>query len=145
MSELQRASLCYLATPYTKYKGGDIERAFVDAAKLAARLMLSGIKVYSPIAHTHPLAIHGGIDPLDLSIWLPFDEAMMTAAHVLIVAQMDGWEESKGIAHEIKFFEDHGKPIYDLDIETMTMAKRRAPTERDRVDDDTLNGRSGRP
>lgn len=117
-------TLAYLATPYSKYTPG-IEAAFIDASKLAARLMLSGVQVYSPIAHTHPLAVHGGIDPLDLSIWLPFDEAMMKACDVLIVAHMQGWEESTGIAHEVKFFEDAGKRIYDLDPIALSMTSRR--------------------
>lgn len=122
--------LCYLATPYTKYMGGNIDAAFIDACKLAARLLQSGVKVYSPIAHTHPLAIWGKVDPLDHDIWLPFDEAMMTAAHVLIVAHMDGWGKSKGVAHEIEFFERAGKPIYDLDPGTMMMVRREDASER---------------
>lgn len=117
-------ALCYLATPYSKYPPG-IEQAFVDAAKLAALLLPSGLKVYSPIAHTHPLAIHGKIDPLDHAIWMPFDEAMMTAADVLLVAHMHGWQESYGIAHEIRFFENAGKPIFDLDPKTLVMTKRK--------------------
>lgn len=116
-------SLAYLATPYSKWKLG-LEAAFIEASKLAARLMITGVKVYSPIAHTHPLAFYGGLDPLDRSIWLPFDEAMMEAAQVLIVAHMDGWQESKGIAHEIAFFERAEKPIFDLDSETLVMTKR---------------------
>lgn len=138
MSELQRANLCYLASPYTKFRGGDIEAAFIEASKIAAKLLLAGIKIYSPIAHTHPIAVHGGLDPLDLSIWLPFDEAMMSAASVLIVARMDGWDTSKGVAHEIEFFETRGKPIYDLNPETMVMAKRqRLPPVRDRYENMT--------
>ena len=34
--------LCYLATPYTKYRPS-IEAAFIDASKLAAKLMLAGV------------------------------------------------------------------------------------------------------
>jgi hypothetical protein len=34
--------LAYLATPYSKYEGGNLELAFRDAARLAAQLMLSG-------------------------------------------------------------------------------------------------------
>src|SRR3990167_1959103 len=58
----------YLATPYTRYPAG-IRAAFADAAKLAARLLVTGLKVYSPITHTHPLAIYGHLDPLDHAIW----------------------------------------------------------------------------
>ena len=116
-------SIAYLATPYSKFPGG-IKRAFVEASKLAARLMLAGVKVYSPIAHTHPLAVYGDIDPLDHYIWLPFDETMMTLASNLIVAHMHGWQESKGIKHEIEFFEKASKPIFDLDIKTLMMTRR---------------------
>lgn len=117
---VRQAPLAYLATPYTKYADG-IEQAFIDAAKLAARLLVSGIKVYSPIAHTHPLAIYGELDPLDHAIWMPFDEAMMDAASVLIVAQMDGWDRSKGVLHEIEFFHARQKPIFGLMPESLIM------------------------
>lgn len=115
--------LVYLATPYSKYIGG-IEHAFIAAAALAGRLLQRGISVYSPIAHTHPIAIHGRIDPLDHSIWLPFDEAMMKASSALLVAQMSGWNESKGILHEIKFFAEAGKPVFYLDTVTLKVASK---------------------
>ena len=127
-------ALCYLATPYSKYAAG-IDRAFIDAAKLAALLLRAGLKVYSPIAHTHPLAIHGKLDPFDHSTWLPFDHAMMKACDVLLVAHMDGWQESHGIAEEIKYFAAAGKPIFDLDPQTLVMAKRkRVKPERERYE-----------
>ena len=119
-----KSPLCYLATPYSKWTAG-LEDAFVQAAILAARLLTAGLKVYSPIAHSHPLAVHGNLDPLDHNIWLPFDEAMMHAADVLLVAHMDGWRESKGVAHEIDFFDREGKPIFDLNPQTLTLVKRK--------------------
>jgi hypothetical protein len=114
VNRLTQFPLVYLATPYSKYEP-DIDAAFRDAAALAARLLTRGVKVYSPIAHTHPLAIYGGLDPLDHAIWLPFDEAMMTASAALLVAQMRNWRASKGIAHEIDFFRKAGKPVFYLD------------------------------
>ena len=118
------SDFAYLATPYTKYKPG-IEQAFIDAAKLAAMLIRAGMKVYSPITHCHAIAVHGNLDPLDHSIWLPLDEAMMNACSVLIVAHMEGWQESYGVAEEIKFFEAAGKPIFDLDPKTLVMTRRK--------------------
>lgn len=124
MNETHTAlGLCYVATPYSRYPAG-IEAAFVDAAKLTAKLLTCGFWCYSPICHTHPLAIYGNLDPLDHDIWLPFDKAMMTAADSLLVAHMDGWDTSFGIAEEVKFFEGSGKPIYDLDPATLVMRKR---------------------
>lgn len=115
--------LAYLATPYTKYPKGQ-HTAFVDACRLAGRLLKSGANIYSPIAHTHAIAVRSEMDLLDLSIWIPFDELMMARCDVLIVAHMEGWEESAGIAHEIKFFLAAGKPVFDLDPKTMSMVKR---------------------
>lgn len=123
-NDLSRFSLCYLATPYSKYKGGNLDLAFQEAAALAAALLIEGVKVYSPIAHTHPLAVYSHLDPLDHSIWLPFDEAMMEAADALIVAHMEGWAESFGVAHEIKKFQADGKPIFDLDPVTFALTRR---------------------
>ena len=105
--------LVYLGTPYTKYPGG-IEKAFVDACWLTAELLRLGLRVYSPIAHTHPVAIHGQIDPLDLDIWLPFDAAMMAKADAMIVAMMPGFGTSRGVAHEIDVFKTAGKPVFHL-------------------------------
>lgn len=116
-------NLSYLGTPYTRYKLG-IERAFMDACALAARLLQVGIPVYSPIAHTHPIAVHGKLDPLDLGIWLPFDEAMMSRCDVLLVAHMDGWDLSRGIEHEVKFFQRIGKAVFDLDPDSLKMVRR---------------------
>lgn len=111
---LRSYPLIYLATPYSKYKGG-ISAAFAAAAKCAAKLVRERVKVYSPIAHTHPIAIFGSIDPLDHAIWLPFDEAMMEMSAALVVATMDGWRESFGVAHEIGVFARAAKPIFLLD------------------------------
>lgn len=112
--QLQQYPLIYLATPYSKYPQG-LEVAFRHASALAARLMLRGLKVYSPIAHTHPLAIHGGVNPLDHSIWLPFDAAIMDKADALLVAMMETWQHSYGISHEIGVFSKAGKPVHYLD------------------------------
>lgn len=117
---MPEAALAYLATPYSKYEGG-IELAFRDAARLAAQLMLAGVRVYSPIAHTHPLAIYGDVDPHDHDIWLPFDETMMQRCEVLIVAQMKGWKESKVVQHEIQYFLQRKRPIFYLDPVSMSM------------------------
>lgn len=125
---LAQYRLCYLATPYSKYKAG-INTAFAEAARIAALLLTTGVRVYSPIAHTHPLAIYGNLDPLDHSIWLPFDEAMMEAADCLIVARMDGWDESFGIKHEIEFFQREGKPVIHIDPVTLAIVPHKSEAE----------------
>jgi hypothetical protein len=113
IADLKKFDLIYVGTPYTKYPGGTDE-AFIDACKLAARLVRLGLKIYSSIAHTHPLAIYGELDPLDLAIWLPFDAAMIGKSDAMLVAMMAGWETSTGIRHEIQAFTEAGKPVFFL-------------------------------
>lgn len=117
MEELKRYALCYLATPYSKFPGG-IHHGFVAASTFAARLLQAGVNVYSPIAHTHPLAIYGNIDPLNHDIWLPFDSTMMQLSEALIVAQMPTWETSRGVLHEIEVFKKASKDIHYLPANT---------------------------
>ncbi len=126
--DLRRFDLIYLGTPYSLYPGC-IEAAFVDVCKLAARLLAADIKVYSPIVHMHPVATHGDIDPMDHSIWLPIDKAMMDKSDAMIFAMMTRWESSAGIRHEIQAFVEAGKPVYflspdDLSYEPQTFEER---------------------
>jgi hypothetical protein len=107
-------SFWYLATVYSKYRLG-IVHAHAEACRQAALLVRAGIPVYSPIAHTHPIAIEGDIDPFDHEIWLEADRTFMEAAKGLIVCKMQGWEESYGIGVEIESFERQGKPIYYME------------------------------
>ena len=112
--DLKNVPLIYLASPYSKYPTG-LEMAFRDVSALAGKLLAAGLKVYSPIAHTHPIAIYSNLDPYDHKIWLPFDAAIMGKADVLLVAHMATWDKSFGIAHEIDVFKAAGKPVLHLD------------------------------
>ena len=104
----------YLATPYSKFPGG-IDCAFCAACDVAAWLVQHAVRVYCPVAHTHPIAIAGNLDPHDHKIWLPADRPFMDSAGGLLVAKLPTWEDSFGIAMEIETFEKAGKPIEYLD------------------------------
>ncbi|GAC1583199.1 MAG: hypothetical protein NVS3B5_17710 [Sphingomicrobium sp.] len=100
----------YLATPYSKYPLG-IEAAFEEACRQTALLVRAKVPVFSPIAHTHPIAAVGRMDPLDHTIWLPCDRPMMDAARGLIMCKMASWEQSYGMRVERETFEAAGKPV----------------------------------
>lgn len=104
----------YLASPYSQYPDG-IEEAFKVACRGAAALVRAGIPVYSPIAHTHPVAIHGNLDPYDHTIWLPADEPLMRSAKGLVVLMARSWKDSYGIGVEIDLFKEIGKPVVYMD------------------------------
>lgn len=103
------AGFWYLATPYTRYLSGTAA-AFRLACLATAQLAEAEVRVFSPIVHGHPLATFAGLD-WDHAAWLAFDQPFMLAARGLIVVKAPGWQESAGIAEEIKVFEAAGKPI----------------------------------
>ena len=116
-------TLAYLATPYSRFPRGQ-NRAYIEACELAGRLILAGINVFSPIAHSHGIALAAHIDPLDQRFWNDFDAVFLEKCDTLIVAHMDGWDQSSGIAHEIAEFQKAGKSVFDLDPATLQMVKR---------------------
>jgi hypothetical protein len=107
-------SFQYLASPYSRYPAG-IDAAHRDACRAAAYLIRRGVHVFCPIAHTHPIALHGALDPRNHDLWLALDRKMMDAAAGLIVVMMEGWDTSVGIRHEMTVFANARKPISYLD------------------------------
>ena len=102
-------SYWYMATPYRAYPHG-LETAFDAACRYAAAFTDASVMVYSPIAHTHPIAKHTLLAP-DADEWVKIQEIFMIPAKGMILVQMAGWERSSGIAAEIKFFRTRNAPI----------------------------------
>lgn len=122
---LSEYQLCYLATPYTKWD--DLDAAANEAARINASLVQDGIRAFSPIVLGHQLAVIGGLPPREANLWIEFCAPYVDACDALIVAHMRGWDESVGIAAEVRAFAEAGKPIFDLDPATLEITKRRAP------------------
>lgn len=110
--------LVYLASPYTLFPAGQ-DAAFQEAATLTARLATVGVKAFSPICHSHPVAQYGCIDPLDHDFWLDYDEAFMEVSDACAVAMFESWQASDGIDREIKFFRSAKRPVWKLDPVTL--------------------------
>lgn len=102
--------LAYLASPYSRYPAG-IEEAYREVSRQSALLLRHGVPHFSPIGHTHGVAIHGGIEAKDHSVWLPFDAPMMDACDLIIMLRMESWRESYGMAYEHDRFVSAGKPV----------------------------------
>ena len=97
--------------------------------------MRAGIHIFCPIAHGHHLASYGEISRLDRTFWRDQHHLILVRCDVLIVAQMDGWDSSKGIEDEVNTFVRLGRPIFDCDPITLTLSKRpREKPHRDRYD-----------
>ena len=93
----------YLASPYSHANPDVRETRFELAAKAAAELMRRGNLVFSPIAHSHPLATFGGLRG-DWNFWREFDHSFFEWADELWVLELPGWDTSPGIADELALF-----------------------------------------
>ena len=100
----------YLATPYSKYPAG-MRQAHIDACKAAAWFVKNNIACFCPIAHTHPIAVHGEIAQANHDLWIRADKPFMDACAGLAIYMMPTWEIAFGVQYERREFERHGKPI----------------------------------
>jgi hypothetical protein len=101
----------YLAIPYS----GNEEESFFVANKVSALMMKKDIIVFSPISHSHPMAIQEGT-PGDWAFWEKFDRSFIEWAdevHVVVIGK-DGQkliDKSTGVKAEMKIAEELGKPV----------------------------------
>jgi hypothetical protein len=102
--------LVYLATPYSRYPKG-LDTAREHACLIAAEFVEAGVPVFCPIAHSHEIAMLGGLDPKDHDLWARQNEALMEHCDALAVPLMTGWSTSKGVCAEIDFFKSRRRPV----------------------------------
>ncbi len=102
--------LVYLATPYTHPDPQVVETRVAAVNKAAGHLMRQGLKIFSPISHSHPIAMCSKL-PTDWEYWKEFDWAYLTHCHKLIVLMSEGWEQSTGVTAELVFAKELGLEI----------------------------------
>lgn len=110
----------YLAIPYF----GNEKTSFIKANQKAAELMKSGHIVFSPISHSHPIAIQCGL-PGDYEFWAEFDYSFLEWCDELWVYCLTGWKQSKGVAAEIKIAKKLNKPIQYIAIRESNQKQRK--------------------
>lgn len=97
---MQNKPLVYLACPYS-HEDFDVRLARFEAVnRIASRLMQAGHIVFSPISHTHPIALAGRL-PIGWEYWQYFDAAYLQHSYKLVVLCLEGWDTSEGVRAEI--------------------------------------------
>lgn len=105
--------LTYLASPYSHPSAQVRLLRFNAACRAAAHLMQLGHTVFSPIAHSHPIAEY--LPPellMSWDFWRQQDFPLLEASALLEVLTLDGWQESRGVQAEISHAELHGIPVH---------------------------------
>jgi hypothetical protein len=86
------------------------EERFRRVCVEVAALMREGVHVFSPIAHSHPVAQVGEL-PTDFTFWQSYDEAMISRCSEVWVLTLPGWSESVGVREEIAIARRLGIPV----------------------------------
>ena len=110
--------LNFLATPFSLHPRG-LDAAFRDACFTAELVRRLGLDVYCPIEETFPVSKRTKIDPLDYQFWQETIAPYIKRCDRLLIAMIDGWEQSVGIEHERREFRRLSKP--ELLIHPLTL------------------------
>jgi hypothetical protein len=95
--------MAFLASPFSSESSGIRYARWVDACVATAQMIRNepGLVVFSPIAHSAPVAEHGRLNPLDHAIWMPQGQWFLERCDEVRVLMIDGWRQSVGIRQEI--------------------------------------------
>lgn len=105
------AMLWYLGSVYTVHPSGTMG-AYHELVDWARILIKAGVtNFYSPILHWHDVSHAASMDIKDHDMWMKIDEQMMRRCDGMIVCMMPNYQKSRGLAHEVKFFQEHNKPV----------------------------------
>lgn len=102
--------MIYLASPYSHDDTNVVEERVLTVCRVSAMLMSRGVQLFSPIVHTHPIAMAGEM-PTDWRFWEKFDRWFVENCDELWVLMLDGWEVSSGVTAEIAIAREIGKPV----------------------------------
>ena len=107
-------SLIYLATPYSHPDAAVREQRYREVNRVAVDLVRKGMHIFSPISHSHALAVAGDL-PKSWEFWETHCRAVLQACGGMFVLMQEGWKESVGVQAEIGLATEMGLPVAYLE------------------------------
>jgi hypothetical protein len=104
------SSKVYLACPYSHPDPAIQQLRFEQVSAVAAQYMARGVLVFSPISHTHPIAMAGEL-PKGWDFWERYDKTFLEWCDEVHVLMLDGYEQSTGVNAEIVIARAMGKSV----------------------------------
>jgi hypothetical protein len=117
--------MIYLASPYSHPDPAVRQKRFEAACRAAAALLRAGVSVFSPIAHSHPIAQHGV--PGTWEFWQQIDREYLLHCRAVVVLRLPGWVTSVGVQAEIDLARRWGIPVIEVDAEHLEAQTRSRP------------------
>lgn len=102
----------YLASPYTHEDEKVMAFRYKEAIRASVRLINKGHLVFSPIVHSHPIAVAYTL-PRDFTFWEDYAISFLSYwAEAVNVLRLHNWEKSIGIKAELAIAQEAKLPIY---------------------------------
>src|ERR1700752_1389041 len=102
--------LIYLAGPLTHSDPIKEEQRAQDHSRYAGKLLQAGYLIYSPIAETWNIGKYAKIGG-KWETWREKDLLLLSKCDRMLILQLEGWNESKGVKGEVKFCLTNNIPI----------------------------------
>ena len=99
--------LIYLASSYGHRDPAMMQDRYELVCQAAADMVAEGQMAISPIAYGHTLLGYREM-PGDWTFWESFCISLLAKCERMVVLQMDGWQESRGVQAEIRYAEANG-------------------------------------
>lgn len=93
--------MIYLAAPYTHTDSSVQESRYAATLTFASDLLKRGNIVFAPTVYGHQFHVsegHAG----DFKTWQNFNDYMLRSSTSVLVFCLDGWDNSAGVAYEIR-------------------------------------------
>lgn len=103
-------TMIYVASPYSHPNAFVREKRFIDVVEFTGNLMKEGVIALSPIAHCHMIAKMCAM-PVDFEFWQNYCIGLIDRCDAVVVLQLKGWEDSRGIKCELEYAQALGLPI----------------------------------
>ena len=118
----------YLASPYSHPNEEVKKKRYDEICIITARIIKYDSKVipFSPIVYSHVLESEYTATPK--IGWVDFDLELLELFDMLCVVMLDGWNESEGVAAEIKHALEKDMPIIYLDPDNYLLISRKYAT-----------------
>lgn len=101
----ERGQYFYLASPYSSPDKSIEQARYEEVMWFAAQLTNAGWHIYCPIMHCHEMAKRHKL-ATDAATWRAYNCTMIRYSRGLFIADIDGWEVSKGVTQETQFARD---------------------------------------
>lgn len=103
----------FLSSPYSHPNDAIREDRVRVAGDACAWLYRQGYLPMSPIVHWHHIALRNDL-PTEAMAWTEWNRQWMYASDATVVLELYGWRDSQGIAMEVAWAEQAGKPVWRL-------------------------------